>query len=230
MEDSEHTDQQAAQVASAPPVVRGEDEAHGDQAEGGQKQSNMDRTIPASQRREEAGKLQEDRSKAVIAKAIAEAPKAVEKASAEAQSYTAEICEGSDDKLSSRMISPIEQFWKSIETNLSISQKMMRDEESDEDEAKKPATRDTVHGDRSTRRDEVNKAKMEKAPQQYNAKHLTEKSCSQSRSIQKPMQLSNRGKPMVWPSIRRGQLPRTWRTRQPRSKASARTWHLSANS
>ena len=34
---------------------------------------------PASQRREEVGKLQEDRSKAVIAKTIAEATKAVEK-------------------------------------------------------------------------------------------------------------------------------------------------------
>ena len=34
----------------------------------------------ASQRRDEVGKLQEDRSKAVIAKAISEATKAVEKA------------------------------------------------------------------------------------------------------------------------------------------------------
>ena len=58
-------------------VVRCEDEAHGDQAEGGQKQSKVDQ----SQRRDEVGKLQEDRSKAVIAKAIAEATKAVEKTS-----------------------------------------------------------------------------------------------------------------------------------------------------
>ena len=70
----EHTDQKAAQVAS--------DHAHGDQAEGGQKKSKVDQTQIrvvhsqndlASKRREEAGKLQEDRSKAVIAKAIAEA-------------------------------------------------------------------------------------------------------------------------------------------------------------
>ena len=39
---------------------------------------------PASQRREEVGKLQEDRSKAVIANALSEATKAVEKASTEA--------------------------------------------------------------------------------------------------------------------------------------------------
>ena len=39
---------------------------------------------PASQRRE-VGKLQEDRSKAVAAKAISEATKAVDKASTEAQ-------------------------------------------------------------------------------------------------------------------------------------------------
>ena len=39
----------------------------------------------ASQRTEEVGKLQEDRSKAVTATAISEATKAVEKASTEAQ-------------------------------------------------------------------------------------------------------------------------------------------------
>ena len=69
-------------------IVRGDDEAHGDQVEGGQKQSKVDQTQIrevhsqddlASQRREEAGKLQEDRSKAVIAKVIEEATKAVEK-------------------------------------------------------------------------------------------------------------------------------------------------------
>ena len=47
---------------------------------------------------------------------------------------------------------------------------------------------------------EVNKAKIETAPQQHNAKHLTEESCSQSRSILEPMQVSSRGKQMVWPS------------------------------
>ena len=46
----------------------------------------------------------------------------------------------------------------------------------------------------------MNKAKIEKAPQQYNSKHLTEESCSQSRSIQEPMQMSSRGKQMVKPS------------------------------
>ena len=43
---------------------------------------------PASQQGEEVGKLQEDRSKAVVAKAIPEATKAAEKASTEAQSST----------------------------------------------------------------------------------------------------------------------------------------------
>ena len=47
-------------------VVRGEDESHGDQAEGGQKQNKVDQTQtrvvhpqddPASQRREDVGKL-----------------------------------------------------------------------------------------------------------------------------------------------------------------------------
>ena len=32
----------------------------------------------------------------------------------------------------------------------------------------------------------MNKEKIEKAQQQYDAKHLTEESCSQSRSIQEP--------------------------------------------
>ena len=57
----------------------------------------------------EVGKLQEDRSKAVIANDIAVATKAVEKASAEAQSCTAAVRQSSDGKLSSRMSSPIEQ-------------------------------------------------------------------------------------------------------------------------
>ena len=70
---------------------------------------------PASQRRDEVGKLQEDRSKAVIAKAISEATKAVEKASTEAQSCTAEVREGSGGELSSRMSSPIEQLENSTE-------------------------------------------------------------------------------------------------------------------
>ena len=76
---------------------------------------------PAIQRREQVGKLQEDRGKAVIAKTIAEATKAVEKASAEAQSYSAEVREGSDGTLSSRVNSPIEQFEKSTEAILSTS-------------------------------------------------------------------------------------------------------------
>ena len=89
-------------------------------------------------RREEAGKLQEDRIKAVIAKAISEATKAVEKASTEAQSYTAEVREGSDGKLASRMSSPIEQVRE-------VTQFFAEEDESsksDEDEAKKAATRD----------------------------------------------------------------------------------------
>ena len=78
---------------------------------------------PASQRREEVGKLQEDRSKAVIAKAISEATEAVEKASPEAQSYTADVREGSDGTLPSRMSSPTEQFEKSTEAMLSTPQR-----------------------------------------------------------------------------------------------------------
>ena len=46
----------------------------------------------------------------------------------------------------------------------------------------------------------MNKAKIEKTPQQYKAKHITEENCSQSRSIQEPMQLSSRSKQMVGPS------------------------------
>ena len=63
----------------------------------------------------------------------------------------------------------------------------------------------------------MNKAKIEKASEQYNAKH--QESC-QSRTI-----LESNGM-----AIRKRQFPRTSRTRQPRSGASARTWHLSANS
>ena len=85
------------------------------------------------------------------------------------------------------------------------------DEENDEDEAKKPAT--SGKQKRSSRdkemmmimyqdKDEVNKAKIEKALQQYNAKHLTEARCSQSRSIQESMQMSSRGKQMIRPSGR----------------------------
>ena len=49
-------------------------------------------------------------------------------------------------------------------------------------------------------KDEVKKAKIERARQHYNAKHFIEESCSQSRSVQEPMQLSSRCKQMVWPS------------------------------
>ena len=41
-------------------------------------------------------------------------------------------------------------------------------------------------------KDQVNKAKIENAPQQYSAKHLTEDGCSQSRIIQEIMQISSR--------------------------------------
>ena len=78
---------------------------------------------PASQRREEVGKLQEDRSKAVIATAISDATKVVEKASAEAQSYIAKVSEGSDGTLSSRTNSPTEQFEKSTEAIPSTPQR-----------------------------------------------------------------------------------------------------------
>ena len=86
VEDSEDTDQKAAQVASAPqrPLCEvktklvDRNRAKVDQTPIRVVQSQDD---PASQRREETGKLQEDRNKAVIGKAIAEATKAVEKTS-----------------------------------------------------------------------------------------------------------------------------------------------------
>ena len=103
----------------------------------------------------------------MIAKAISEATKAVEKASAEAQSYTAGGREGSDGKLSSRMSSPIEQVREVNRSEITVYRRGGRvvedvkanmlqgimqmheesesdddDEESDEDEAKKAATRD----------------------------------------------------------------------------------------
>ena len=94
----EHTDQKAAQVASAPPgpLSRCEDEARSDQ----QKDRTQMRMVqwqddPASQRREEVGKLQEDRSKAVIAKATSE------EASAGTQGCIAEVRRGSDGTSSS---------------------------------------------------------------------------------------------------------------------------------
>ena len=55
-------------------------------------------------------------------KPVAEATKAVEKATTEAQSCTAEVHEGSDGTLSSRMNSPIEQFERLTEANLSTQQ------------------------------------------------------------------------------------------------------------
>ena len=131
---SEHTDQKAAQVASAPPgpLCEVKTKLMEIKAEGGQKQSKVDQTRirvvqsqddPASQRREETGKLQEDRSKGVIAKATAEATKAVEKTSVRRlRVCTAEVREGSDGKRSNRMNSQIEQFEKSTEAILSTPQ------------------------------------------------------------------------------------------------------------
>ena len=143
----EHTDQKAAQAASGPPgpLSRCEDEAHRGQAEGGHKQSKVEQTGVrvvqsqddlASQRREEVGKLQEDRSKAVLAKAISEATAAVVKASAEAQSYIADVRKGRDGTLSSGMNSPIEQFEKSTEAILRTPQRRTshRVSESDDDD------------------------------------------------------------------------------------------------
>ena len=133
-EDSENTGQKSrtSSERAARTVVRSEDYTHGDQAEGGHKQSNVDQTQipvvhsqddPASQRRKEAGKLQEDRSKAVIAKAIAEATKAVEKTSVrKLKVFPAEVREGNDSTLSSRMNTAIEQFEKSTEAILSTPQ------------------------------------------------------------------------------------------------------------
>ena len=75
------------------------------------------------------GKLQEDRSKTVIAKAISEATKAVVKASTEAQSCSAGVREGSDGKLSSRL----SKFEKSSEAKKKVVEDV---------KTKKPATRD----------------------------------------------------------------------------------------
>ena len=176
-------------MASAPPGPLSDvkTKAHG---EGGQKQIKVYQTQmrmaqsqddPASQRREEVGKLREDRSNAVIAKAISEAAEAVEKASAEAQSYIAEVREGSDGTLSSRMNSPIEQLEKSTEAILGervikeVKANMLQgtmqsaselesdddDEERDEDEAEKPATRDKQKrssGDKEDGRTDVSRS------------------------------------------------------------------------
>ena len=62
----------------------------------------------------------------MIATAISEATEAVEKASAEAQSYIAEVREGSDGTLSSRMNSPVEQFEKSTRSEISVHRRRGR--------------------------------------------------------------------------------------------------------
>ena len=125
---------------------------------------------PASQRREEKGKLQEDRSKTVIAKANPEATKAVEKASTEAQSYTAQVREGSDGKPSSRMSSPIEQVRELNRSEITVYRRGGRlvedesdddDEESDEGEAKKPATRDNPKKSSRDKKRRKNRRKLE---------------------------------------------------------------------
>ena len=122
VEDSEHTDQKAAQVPSAPPGPLADVKTklkEVDRNRAGWSYSDASGSFAG--RREQVGRLQEDRGKAVIAKTIAEATKAVEKASAEAQSFSAEVREGSDGTLSSRVNSPIEQFEKSSEAILSTS-------------------------------------------------------------------------------------------------------------
>ena len=117
------------------------------------------RTILLASEERRWGSCRRDRSKAVIAKAISEATKAVEKASAEAQSCTAGVREGSDGTLSSPMSSPIDKFEKSTESNSQYAAE--EDEssrtskrtcckascnarESDENEVKKRATRDKL--------------------------------------------------------------------------------------
>ena len=62
----------------------------------------------------------------MIAKAISEATEAMEKAYAEAQSFFAEVREGSDSTLSSRMNSPIEQFEKSTRSKISVHRRRGR--------------------------------------------------------------------------------------------------------
>ena len=93
-----------------------------------EKQSKVDQTWirvaqsqddPASQRREEIGELQEDRSKAVIAKAIAEATKAVEKTSVRGLRV---FPPKSAKARHAIQPNPIEQFEKSAEAILSTPQ------------------------------------------------------------------------------------------------------------
>ena len=103
-----NTDQKAAQVASAPPGPLSDVETKlmeirqkVERNRARWSRHGYEWFSRRSQRRHEEGKLQEDRSKAVIAKAISEATDAVEKASAEAQSYLAEVREGSDGTLPS---------------------------------------------------------------------------------------------------------------------------------
>ena len=95
------------------------------------------------------------------------------------------------------------------------------DEENNEDEAKKPTTSDkpkrssrdkemmmimkhvnfTVQRDREVpRQGRSEQGERWRKHQQYDAKHFTEERYSQSRSFQEPMQLSSRGKHLVWPS------------------------------
>ena len=74
----------------------------------------------------------------------------------------------------------------------------------------------------------MNKANIEKAPPPYNAKHITEKAAASSKASKK--RCSCPAGQADGLATRRRQLPRTSRTRQRWSKASARTWPLSADS
>ena len=129
----EDTDQNAAQVASAPPgqmsdvktkltVIRQVDRNRARWIKLRCEWLSR-RTILLASEERRWGSCRRDRSKAVIAKAISEATKAVEKASAEAQSCTAGVREGSDGTLSSPMSSPIDKFEKSTEAILSMPQR-----------------------------------------------------------------------------------------------------------
>ena len=53
--------------------------------------------------------------------------------------------------------------------------------------------RDSKYTEKYRDKDEVNKAKIEKTQQQYDAKHFTEECCSQDRSTQEPLQLCSNG-------------------------------------
>ena len=107
----EHTDQKVAQVARARQLIDVKTKFMVIRLQVNRNRARWIRLrckVVQSQDDGSEQRRQARRSKAVIAKAISEATKSEEKTSVEAQSYTATVLEGSDDKLPSRMSSPTE--------------------------------------------------------------------------------------------------------------------------